>query len=140
MNINETIQNFLEQKIKTNANLKKFFNAGFQLFYESTPENPQRPYLRYSIQAPVPQNRDLQLQFTSYLCVVNFNIVGNSLMQVRVISQEIFETFDKIISLTDFSNIEDVTISYPKENISFDPQTSRQNFETSQELQFYFVI
>lgn len=140
MNVNTKIQNFIESKIKSNAELKKFFDAGFQLYYESTPENPQRPYLRYLIEAPVPQSRDLQMQFTSYLCVVTINVVGNSIEQVRFISDEIFNTFDKLINVENYPNIEDVTSTYPEENISFDSQTSQRNFETSQQIQFYFVV
>lgn len=140
MNVNTEIQNFIESKIKSNEALKKFFDAGFQLYYESTPENPQRPYLRYLIDAPVPQARDLQLNFTSYLCVVTINVIGNSIEQVRFISDEIFNEFDKLVNVTNYPNIEDVTSTYPEENISFDAQTSQKNFETSQQIQFYFVL
>ena len=139
MNVNQTIQNFIEAKIKSSEELKKFFEAGFEMFYESTSENPQRPYLRYSIQSPVPQDRDLQMQFTSYLCVVDINVVGNSIEQVRFISDEIFKIFDGIAIAEKFPNIEDVSSTYPEENVSFDTQTSRQNFESTQQIQFYFV-
>lgn len=140
MNVNAEIQNFIESKIRACEELQKFFDAGFQLYYESTPENPQRPYLRYMVDAPVPQSRDLQMQFSSYLCEVTINIVGNSIEQVRFISDEIFNAFDKLATVKGFPNIEDVTSTYPEENITFDTQTSRQNFETSQQIQFYFVI
>ena len=140
MNVNAEIQSFIESKIKASNALKKFFDAGFQLYYESTPENPQRPYLRYIVDAPVPQSRDLQMQFSSYLCVVTLNVVGNSIEQVRFISEELFKTFDGLAKVNGHPNIEDVSSTYPEENISFDSQTSRQNFETSQQIQFYFVV
>jgi hypothetical protein len=80
------------------------------------------------------------MQFSSYLCVATLNVVGNSIEQVRFISEELFKTFDGLVKVNGHPNIEDVSSTYPEENISFDTQTSRQNFETSQQIQFYFVV
>lgn len=91
------------------------------------------------LDAPIPQDRDLELNFTSYLCTATINIVGASLQQVRVLSEELFNSFDANVNVDGFPNIEDVSCSYPEESISFDSQTSQTNFETSQSIQFYFV-
>lgn len=140
MNVNEEIQNFIETKIKESAVFKRFFESGFCVYYEATPENPRRPYIRYTLNAPVVEARDLQMEFTAYQCMATINIVGNSLEQVRLLSEELFNIFDGKITLSNFPNIEDVASTYPEENVSFDAQTSRETFETAQSLTFHFIV
>lgn len=140
MNVNEEIQNFIETKIKESAVFKRFFESGFCVYYEATPENPKRPYLRYTLTAPIVEARSLSMEYTAFQCTATLNIVGNSLEQVRLLSEELFNIFDGKITLSNFPNIEDVASTYPEENISFDAQTSRETFETAQSLTFHFIV
>ena len=138
------IQRFFEEKIKETEVFSRFLNAPedkrLSIYYEIAPENPRRPYLRYMIQRPVETDRDLELNFSAYLCVINVNIVGNSIDQVRELAESITETFNKLINVPGFPNIEDVTCQYPDESKSYDADTKLELFETAQEIQFYFVI
>lgn len=142
--ITAEIQRFFETKLSENGLLSKFLNAPedkrLSVYYEIAPENPKRPYIRYTIQRPVETDRDLEMNFSAYLCVVNVNIVGNSIDQVRELAEAITETFDKLINVSGFPNIEDVACQYPDESKSYDADTKLELFETAQEIQFYFVI
>lgn len=98
------------------------------------------PYLRYSIQRPVDNGRDLDMEIYSYICVVNINIVGNSIEQVRTLSSEITKIFDKQITVAEFPNIEDVSCDEAEESKSYDSSTKREIFETAQAIRFNYVL
>lgn len=141
MNIHGKICEFIETRLRNNAILAPFFNGGMGLYYETAGENPRKPYIRYIIQQPtIADGRNLQLEHNTYSIVVNINVNGNSIMQVRALSQAIFEEFDAILSPEGFPNIEDVKADYPDESFPFDAQTSKQLFETAQAIEFYFTI
>lgn len=142
MNINARVCEFVESRLKNCEALKAYFDADkLGVYYNSTRENPSTPYILYSIQEPtVADGRNLQLEHCVYLIVVNVSVSGNSLNQIREISQAIFEEFDGDISPEGFDEIQDVKASYPSENLPFDAQTSRQLYETAQTLEFYFNL
>lgn len=137
MNINAKVCQFIETRLNACEGLKAYFAAGMGLYYGATIENPPKPYIIYDIQEPTILDRNLALQHYVYQIVVNVNVIGNSVNQIREISQAIFEEFDGDLSPEGFKEIQDVKASYPLENLGFDGQTTSPIFETSQTLDFY---
>lgn len=140
MNANRYIGDFIESKITTSEVFAPYIAAGLKIWYNQAGESPTLPYVRYSIQRPAAVgDRDLELRQNVYTVVVNVNIVGNSIEQIRVLSQEITELFDGIISPDGYEYIEDCICTQPEESVAFDSATGKKFFEAVNEITMNYI-